>query len=63
MSARSTLIYRVLLAVLPCAAAKNKQQLPNYVLQAQAVAVVIPPKTREPIANPKLIVLVSVFPN
>ena len=52
MSARSTLIGLVILAVVPFAAAKNKQVLPNYVLQAETVAVVIQPGAGEPIANP-----------
>ena len=52
MSARSTLIYLVTLAVVPFAAAKNKQVLPNYVLQAQTVAVVIMPDAGESITDP-----------
>ena len=52
MSARSTLIGLVVLAVAPFAAAKNKQVLPDYVLQAETVAVVILPGAGEPIANP-----------
>jgi hypothetical protein len=52
MSARSTLVGLAILAVVPFVAAKNKQVLPNYVLQAQTVAVVIPPDAGEPVANP-----------
>ena len=49
MSARSTLIGLVILAVVPFAAAKNKQVLPNHVLQAETVAVVIQPGAGEPV--------------
>ena len=47
MLTRSNLICLVLLAVVPLAAAKNKQVLPNYVLHAQTVAVVIMPDAGE----------------
>jgi len=52
MPARLTLICLVIIAVVPFAAAKDKQALPNYVLQAETVAVVIPPDAGEPVANP-----------
>ena len=52
MSARSTLTYLIVLAVVPFAVAKNKQVLPNYVLQAQTIAVMIQPDAGEPVANP-----------
>jgi hypothetical protein len=52
MSARSTLTYLVILAAVPFAAAKNKQVLPDYVLNAQTVAVVIPPDAGESVTNP-----------
>jgi hypothetical protein len=52
MLKRSTLICLVLVAVVPLAAAKNKQVLPDYVLQAQTVAVVILPDAGEPITDP-----------
>ena len=52
MPARLALMCLVILAGVPFAAAKNKQELPNYVLQAQTVAVVIPPDAGEPVANP-----------
>ena len=52
VSVRSTLISLVVLAVVPLAAARNKQVLPNYVLQAETVDVVILPDAGEPVANP-----------
>jgi hypothetical protein len=52
MSARSTLIGFVVLALVPFAAAKNRQVLPDYVLQAQTVAVVIQPDAGEPVTHP-----------
>ena len=54
MSARSTLTYLIVLAVVPFAVAKNKQVLPNYVLQAQTIAVMIQPYAGEPVANPTM---------
>jgi len=51
MPTRSTMICLVL-ALVPLGVAKNKQLLPNYVLQAQTVAVVILPDAGEPITNP-----------
>jgi len=42
----------VILAIVPLAPAKNKQVLPDYVLQAQTVAVVIQPDAGEPVTNP-----------
>src|SRR5215469_2940243 len=52
MSARATLIGLVIVAIVPFPATKNKQVLPDYVLQAETVAVVIPPGAGEPVANP-----------
>jgi hypothetical protein len=52
MSARSTLIYLIILAGVPFVFAKNKQVLPNYVLQAQTIAVVIMPDAGESVTNP-----------
>lgn len=52
MPVRSTLAYFVILAIVTLASAKNKQALPGYVLQAQTVAVVIPPDAGEPVAHP-----------
>ena len=52
MLTRSTLIGIVLVAVVPLATAKNKQVLPDYVLQAQTVAVVIMPDAGEPVTDP-----------
>ncbi len=52
MSARTVLIYLSILAVVPFAVAKKKQVLPNYVLQAETVAVVIQPDAGEPATNP-----------
>src|SRR5215472_6494198 len=52
MLTRSNLIFLVLLAIVPLAAAKTKQLLPDYVLQAQTVAVVIMPDAGEPVTDP-----------
>jgi hypothetical protein len=52
MPTRSTLICLVLVAIVPLAVAKNKQALPNYVLQAQTVAVVIMPDAGESVTDP-----------
>lgn len=52
MPTRSTLTCLLLLAVAPFGVAKDKQVLPNYVLQAQTVAVVILPDAGEPVSNP-----------
>jgi hypothetical protein len=52
MLTRSTLIGIVLVAVVPLAAAKNKQVLPDYVLQAQTVAVVLMPDAGESVTDP-----------
>jgi hypothetical protein len=46
------LIGLLILAVVPFATAKNKQVLPDYVLQAETVAMVIPPDAGEPVKNP-----------
>jgi hypothetical protein len=51
MSARSTLIGLAVLAVVPFSAAKNKQVLPDYVLQAETVAVVLMPDAGEPVTE------------
>lgn len=52
MSVRSTLLCVIaILSVSSFALAKDKQVLPNYVLEAQTVAVVIPPDAGEPVAN------------
>jgi hypothetical protein len=49
-----TILFFIALAVVPLASAKNKkkQPLPNYVLKAQTVAVVIPPEAGEPLTSP-----------
>jgi hypothetical protein len=52
MLTRSNLICLVLLALVPLAGAKNKQALPNYVLDAQTIAVVIMPDAGEPVTDP-----------
>ena len=54
MSARMTTFFFIVLLVVPLAPAKNKkkQVLPNYVLKAQTVAVVIRPYAGEPVTNP-----------
>ena len=52
MLTRSTLIGIVLVAVVPLAAAKNKQVLPDYVLQAQTVAVILMPDAGESVTDP-----------
>ena len=51
---RMTILFFIALAVVPLASAKNKkkQPLPNYVLKAQTVAVVIPPEAGEPLTSP-----------
>lgn len=54
MSARMTIVFFIVLLVVPQAPAKNKkkQVLPDYVLKAQTVAVVIRPYAGEPVTNP-----------
>lgn len=54
MSARTALITLVLFAVVPIAIAKNKkkQVLPDYVLRAETVLVVIHPEAGESVTNP-----------
>ncbi len=55
MTTRSPLTCLVLLALVPFGIAKDKkdkQVLPNYVLQAQTVAVVILPDAGEPVTDP-----------
>ena len=52
MLTRSTLISLVLVAVVPLGVAKNKQVLPDYVLQAQTVAVVVMPDAGESVTAP-----------
>lgn len=52
MLTRSTLIGIVLVAVVPPVAAKNKQVLPDYVLQARTVAVVLMPDAGESVTDP-----------
>ena len=54
MSGRVPIAFLVLLLLLPQASAKNKkkQVLPEYVLKAQIVAVVIRPEAGEPLTNP-----------
>lgn len=52
MLTRSTLIGIVLVAVILPAAAKNKQVLPDYVLQARTVAVVLMPDAGESVTDP-----------
>ena len=52
MLTRSTLIGIILGAVVPLAAAKNKQVLPGYVLQAHTVAVVLMPDAGESVTDP-----------
>jgi len=54
MSGRLTLVCLLLLLLVPQAGAKNKkkQALPDYVLKAQTVAVVIRPDAGEPLTNP-----------
>jgi hypothetical protein len=54
MSARTALITLMIFAVVPCATAKNKkkQVLPDDVLKAQTVLVVIHPEAGEPVTNP-----------
>src|SRR6266567_7975692 len=54
MSARITMFFLIVLVVAPLAHAKNKkkQELPDYVLNAQTVLVVIHPDAGEPVTNP-----------
>ena len=54
MSARTTILFLIVLVVAPLIHAKNKkkQALPDYVLQAQWVLVVIHPEAGEPLTNP-----------
>lgn len=54
MSGRVLIPFLVLLLLVPQASAKNKkkQVLPNYVLKAQTVAVVLRPDAGEPLTNP-----------
>jgi hypothetical protein len=55
MSARTALIWLTLLLVVSFAAAKDKKQvLPDYVLKAETVEVVIQPDAGEPVSNPTL---------
>jgi hypothetical protein len=51
---RMTLCFFIVLAVVPLSFAKDKkkQVLPNYVLKAQTVAVVIRPEAGEPLTSP-----------
>ena len=54
MSGRMLIFFLVLLALAPLADAKNKkkQALPDYVIKAQTVLVVIHPDAGEPLTNP-----------
>ena len=54
MSARTALITLMVFAAFPIATAKNKkkQVLPDYVLRAETVLVVIHPEAGEPVTNP-----------
>jgi hypothetical protein len=52
MLTRSNLSCLVILALVLLASAKNKQALPNYVLDAQTVAVVIMPDAGESVTDP-----------
>jgi hypothetical protein len=54
MRARTALISLITLVVVSSASAKNKnkQVLPDFVLEAHTVAVLIPPDAGEPVANP-----------
>ncbi len=54
MSARMTIFFLIVLVVAPLVHAKNKkkQLLPDYVLKAQSVLVVIHPDAGEPLTNP-----------
>src|SRR5215472_1378002 len=54
MSGRVPIAFLVLLLLVPPASSKNKkkQVLPEYVLMAQTVAVVIRPESGEPLTNP-----------
>ncbi len=54
MSVRMPIAFLVLLLLVPQASAKNKkkQVLPEYVLKAQTVAVVIRPEAGEPLTSP-----------
>lgn len=54
MSARTTIFLLIVLVAAPLVHAKNKkkQVLPDYVLKAQSVLVVIDPEAGEPLTNP-----------
>ena len=51
---RMTILFFIVLALVPLTSAKDKkkQVLPNYVLKAQTVAVVIRPEAGEPLTSP-----------
>jgi hypothetical protein len=51
---RMTILFFIVLALVPLTSAKDKkkQVLPNYVLRAQTVAVVIRPEAGEPLTSP-----------
>src|SRR5215469_5316809 len=51
---RITIFFAIVLAVVPLASAKDKkkQPLPEYVLKAQTIAVVIRPEAGEPLTSP-----------
>jgi hypothetical protein len=55
MSSRMAICFLIILATTSLAPAKNKkkQPLPDYVLKAQTVAVVIRPDAGEPLTNPR----------
>ena len=54
MSGRMSIFFLLLLLLVPLADAKNKkkQVLPDYVLKAQTILVVIHPDAGEPLTNP-----------